>query len=407
MPSFDLVFSGGGTRGVAFSGAMQVLQNRRPLPVIRRVVGTSAGAISATLIATGYLTQEFEKLVPTKPGEGFPLGSFFAPPKAAVVREAVREKDSETRKLLRGAIDSGTDNLVKQLGERRPVLANMLANVVNAGKQGMYDAWFQGFLDNLAAHDTDPNNTHFFRAAFFSLLEFGGLFDPELFRNWIAERIKLKWSKFTTATTLKEFHAMTWIYGRELSVIAADTTDARPLVLNQRSAPDCPVVDAARMSMSLPLVWPEVVWDRAWGRYLDRDISGHTISDGGLLANLGIKYVTDWDDPDVRKIMGDPEKPPHIVIGFLLDGSIPVAGEAAPTEAKPPKVVGQIARLFDTMGAWQGDTYKGKEDLICHIPVKGFPGLELHPTPDAVNRLQTLINSGRCAMTEHLKKRNL
>jgi NTE family protein len=407
MPSFDLVFSGGGTRGVAFSGAMQVLQNRRPFPVIRRVVGTSAGAISATLIATGYLTQDFEKLVPTKPGEGFPLGSFFAPPKADVVREAVRAKDSETRKLLRGAIDSGTDKLVQQLGERRPVLANLLTGAFNTGKQGFYDAAFQGFLNNLAAADNDPNNPHFFRAAFFSLLEFGGLFDPELFRNWLAERIKLKWSKFTTATTLKEFHAMTWLYGRELSVVAADTTDAKPLVLNQRSAPHCPVVDAVRMSMSLPLVWPEVVWDRTWGHYLDRDISGHTISDGGILANLGIKYVTDWDDPEVLKIMGEPEKPPHIVIAFLLDGSLPVAGEAAPTVAKPPKVVGQIARLFDTMGAWQNDAYKGKEELICRVPVKGFPALELQPSADAVNRLQTLINSGRCAMTDYLKKRNI
>src|SRR5262249_53538959 len=157
-------------------------------------------------------------------------------------------------------IDSASDKLVQQLGERRPVLANLLAGAFNNGKQGGYDAAFQGFLDNLAAADNDPNNPHFFRAAFFSLLEFGGLFDPELFRNFIAERIKVKWSKFTLATTLKQFHSMTWLYGRELSLIAADTTDAKPLVLNQRSAPDCPVVDAVRASMSLPLVWPEVVW---------------------------------------------------------------------------------------------------------------------------------------------------
>ncbi|HEV3145028.1 MAG TPA: patatin-like phospholipase family protein [Gemmataceae bacterium] len=409
MPFLDLVFSGGGTRGVALAGAMEVVQNHRPLPAIRRLVGTSAGAVSATLITTGFLTEDFKKMLPAKAGEAFELGSFFAPPKAAIVRDAVRQKDSETRKLLRGMIDNASDKLVQQLGERRPVLANMLANAVGGGKQGFYDAAFQGFLDHLEAADNDPNNPHFFRAAFFSLLEFGGLFDPELFRVWLAERIRAKWSKFTPATTFKEFHAMTWIYGnRELSVVVADTTDAKPLVLNQRTAPDCPLVDAVRASMSLPLVWPEVIWDRKWGPYLGRDISGHTLSDGSILANLGIKYVTDWDDPDVRQIMGEPDKPPHTVIALLLDASLPVAGEAAPAEGKPPpKVVSQIIRLFDTMGAWQHDTYKGKEELICRIPVKGFPALELQRTQDTVNRLQTLINSGRCAMTEYLKKRNI
>ncbi|HLW68584.1 MAG TPA: hypothetical protein VKS79_24910, partial [Gemmataceae bacterium] len=221
-------------------------------------------------------------------------------------------------------------------------------------------------------------------------------------------RIRVKWSKFTPTTTLKQFHAMTWVFGRELSVIAVDSTDAKPVVLNHRSAPDCPVVDAVRASISIPLVWPEVVWERNWGTYLGRDVSGHTLTDGGIMVNLGIKYVTDWDDPEVRKIMGERDEQPHIVIALLLDASLPVAGEAAPVEGKPPpKVVGEIIRLFNAMGAWQGEAYKGKEELICHIPVKGFPGLELQPTPDAVNRLQTLINSGRCAMTEYLKKRNI
>ena len=59
-------------------------------------------------------------------------------------------------------------------------------------------------------------------------------------------------------------------------------------MLNQRTAPDCPVVEAALMSMSVPLIWPEVEWAKEWGAYLGRDITGHLLVDGALLANFPI-----------------------------------------------------------------------------------------------------------------------
>jgi len=408
MPAFDLVLSGGGTRGVALAGALEVLQDRRPLPFIRRMVGTSAGAISSALGTAGFMPSDFMKMVPAKAGDAWQFSSFFQPPKAAVVRDAVRKKDSETRKLLRGAVDGAGDKLVQQLGERRPVLANLLQAALNMGKNGFYDAAFENFLDRLAAGDNDPNNPHFFRAAIFSLLEFGGMFDPQLFRVWLAERIRTKWLKFSTETTLKQFNDMTWLFSRELSVVVSDTTDAKALVLNHRSAPDCPVVDAVRASMSVPLVWPEVVWDKNWGTYLGRDMEGHTLVDGGILANLALKYVTDWDDPEVRKIMGDPDREPHVVIALLLDPSLPVQGDVPPAnEKKPPKIVEEIGRLMNTMMSFQSDVLKSKEELICRIPVKGHPGIEMQATAEAATRLQALVNSGRCAMTDYLKKRKI
>ena len=69
----------------------------------------------------------------------------------------------------------------------------------------------------------------------------------------------------------------------ELSLVASDTTDGSLLVLNHRTAPDCPVVYAVRMSMSIPIVWDEVIWNSHWGQYRGTDISGHAIVDGGVL----------------------------------------------------------------------------------------------------------------------------
>ena len=50
----NLVFEGGGVKGAAYVGAMEVLKQKGILSSLRRVGGTSAGAINATLLALGY-----------------------------------------------------------------------------------------------------------------------------------------------------------------------------------------------------------------------------------------------------------------------------------------------------------------------------------------------------------------
>jgi len=54
----NLAFEGGGVRGIAYVGAMQVLSQRDILKVVIRVGGTSAGAINALIFALGYDIQE-------------------------------------------------------------------------------------------------------------------------------------------------------------------------------------------------------------------------------------------------------------------------------------------------------------------------------------------------------------
>lgn len=49
----NLVFQGGGVKGSAYAGAVEVLDERGLLGSVRRVAGTSAGAITATLLAVG------------------------------------------------------------------------------------------------------------------------------------------------------------------------------------------------------------------------------------------------------------------------------------------------------------------------------------------------------------------
>ena len=104
--------------------------------------------------------------------------------------------------------------------------------------------------------------------------------------------------------TLYQFYETT---GSELSVVTSDTVGQRMLVLNNRTAPDLPVVWAVRMSMSIPMIWPDVAWRPEWGPYYlggkARDITGHTMVDGGLLSNFPIELLLS-DAPHVTAVMG-------------------------------------------------------------------------------------------------------
>jgi NTE family protein len=53
-PFRNLVFEGGGVKGLAYVGALQVFQKKEILPGIIRVGGTSAGAICALLVGLNY-----------------------------------------------------------------------------------------------------------------------------------------------------------------------------------------------------------------------------------------------------------------------------------------------------------------------------------------------------------------
>lgn len=59
----NLVFEGGGVKGIAYGGALKVLEQKELLGSIERVAGTSAGAINATLLSLGYSIAEVSDII--------------------------------------------------------------------------------------------------------------------------------------------------------------------------------------------------------------------------------------------------------------------------------------------------------------------------------------------------------
>lgn len=60
----NLIFQGGSVKGVAYAGSLEMLQESGfDMRQIKRVAGTSAGAITALLLAVGLRVDEVKNLI--------------------------------------------------------------------------------------------------------------------------------------------------------------------------------------------------------------------------------------------------------------------------------------------------------------------------------------------------------
>ncbi|MDP2388195.1 MAG: patatin-like phospholipase family protein [Bacteroidota bacterium] len=59
----NLVFKGGGVLGIAYAGAIEVLEQKNILTGVQRVAGTSAGAITAALVSLRYTSAQITNIV--------------------------------------------------------------------------------------------------------------------------------------------------------------------------------------------------------------------------------------------------------------------------------------------------------------------------------------------------------
>jgi NTE family protein len=76
-PYKNLVFEGAGIRGLAYGGAIEELEKQGILSGIEKVGGTSAGAITALLLALDYTSNEITELVYQTDYNRFNSGRFF------------------------------------------------------------------------------------------------------------------------------------------------------------------------------------------------------------------------------------------------------------------------------------------------------------------------------------------
>lgn len=385
MATYDIALSSGGTKGLAFTGALEALD--RAGHSVGRTIGSSAGAIPAVLLAAGLSGRELAQIASERGTAPFRV--FMSLPSAKEARAALAKPDSETRRVLKASMERAVDHVLRRLGQKYTRIEFFLRAALATEKDRLSEAALEGLIGD-GPDDGDPV------IALVSFLEFGGLFSSDAFVTWLSEQISTKVEGFRPDWSFRRFHEQT---GGEPTVVVSDTTARQALFLNRHTAPDCPVTEAARMSMSIPMVWREIAWQAGWGKYLGTPRTGHWMVDGAATRNMPVQLFVDANQPEVQRLIGPPSG--NEPLGLLLDDTLPPAGHLQPLE-RESKLVTRVGRLIDTVTQWEEETYAGYEKHICRIPTLGFGTLEFD-APD--ERIEILINSGRCAMGEFLKRK--
>jgi len=387
--TFDVVFRGGAIKGVAFIGALKKLAATGHRT--RRLIGTSTGAIFAACQAAGY-----------SPGE--------------------------------------MEDEIKKTRDDRPIFASFLAT---AKKQEVrvfgYDVWgrtvtaLDTVIRSITGSPAEVTNGAGGKAL--GLLVAGAACDDGPFRAWLGERLAAKFPGTVTPAklTFRLFHKLinqAPDRPQQLSLIATDITSKEALILNERTAPDLPIIDAVRMSMGIPFIWAPVIWptgvtytrrpgDPA-APAIPRD--GHLIVDGGVLSNFPIRYLLDPRHTEPGGCLG-PNPGGHApanAIGLFLDAQKDVPNLMGLRERRGitdlVPAVGYGSLLLDTLtDSWDVDALRElirppllEARVICKIGTTGFSWLKFDYPYEADNgpQLKYLVQSGECAMTEFLAGRS-
>jgi len=362
---YDLVFEGGGAKGMAFVGACEEFVERGH--TYGRLLGTSAGAITAALVAAGYTPAEMLASLDEREQGKSVFAGFMGPPRPFTQAEI---RASAIRTLLRNI----NLTLVPDFIEDRldDTIAQLLAQ------------------DHVGGH-------------LFAFVEHGGWYAADRFIDWLETKLDSgPWrggQRSFSRMTVSQFFDATQV---ELSVVASDTSDGRLLVLNHRTVPDCPLVWAVRMSMSIPFVWDEVIWQANWGAYLGRTMTGHAIVDGGLLSNFPLELFISVE-PQVTQLMGPKQDFP--VLGLLIDESMPVPplaiarGPLVDISVRPAELltVQRLQRLVDTATtAHDKMVIDAFSHLVVRLPAKGYGTTEFDMSDE---RRAALVAAGRGAMS--------
>ncbi len=374
MSVIDMVFEGGGAKGMVFVGALEELL-RDSSHSTGRLLGTSAGAITAVLLAAGYTIAEMQDALAEKDANGRSVFENFMGVPAPFTSEQVR--DSAVRRFL----DEMNLPFVPDFVESR--MDDWIATQMAAG------GW--------------PRNL-------FSFVERGGWYSADAFTLWMERKLNEgsvdgKARDFGSLT-LAQLHERT---GKELTLVAADTTAMRILFLNRTTAPQCPVVWAARMSMSIPLLWQEVVWQKEWGPYKGEQIAGTVVVDGGMLSNFPIALFLSTR-PEVGDIVGPPKS--KNVLGFLIDDLLEVPNLPSPPEMiSLPKNMGELrtvrrlTSLVSTMmSAHDNMAVTVFAKHVVRLPSRGIGTTQFDMSD---GQREALVDGGRKAMRDFLAQQEV
>jgi len=255
-PITHLVLSGGGAKGVAFSGCVQALEDARKLEGIRVISGSSAGAISAALIASGMGPVAFDGLSDTI---NLPSLLNSKDPVTAGLQEASSTLGKHVGRLpgLVGNISQLLMTLLPRLKTAAAPLEDMIR-----------DESRKALLGHIADTPRETRSAEVMRIA--DKLSAGG------------------------APTFADLEVLSRTIPavKQLNITGTGMFGGRPqlVVFNSSLTPDMDIARAARISGSLPVLFKSPVEQ---GHGFQMASESTAFEDGGLLLNTPAPGVVD------------------------------------------------------------------------------------------------------------------
>ncbi|MGE3557260.1 MAG: patatin-like phospholipase family protein [Candidatus Obscuribacterales bacterium] len=289
----NLVFEGGGIKGLAYLGAYEAAIDRLFIPdQIKRYGGASAGSLTALLLFLGYDAVVLRELI-----ENLNFEEWFD------------HKDSQARELA-----------LKILAGYRE------GSLVQDSLLGIFNPWEGVYNFNNANLLWKGLSTH------------KGIFEGNRLLEWLRERVTKGPSNKSRDmhATFRDFREK---FGcpRELYVITVDVNTGATRTLSYETTPDMPIADAIRMSVAIPLIF------RPHGEYRMVDKGGgvvkrelvensHYYTDGGWQENYPI-HLFDQDRYLHRSIRTGYSRPVFNgqTLGFRIMSTDPNRSNVAPT----------------------------------------------------------------------------
>lgn len=365
-PVTSLVLSGGGAKGIAFSGVVQALEDAQKLQGIQSVSGSSAGAISAALIASGMGAEAFDKL-----SDGIDLPSLLNSKDA--VTAWMQDASTTLGKLvgrLPGAVGN-TSQLLMTLLPRLQTEAFPLEELIRNESR-------QSILGHIAQTPRETRSGEVMRIA--DRLSAGG------------------------APTFGDLEVLSRHIPaiKQLNITGAGMFSGRPqlVVFNASLTPQMDIARAAHISGSLPLVFKSPVEQ---GHGFQASAETTAFKDGGLLLNTPAPGVVDRAFPESPLAKSE-----SLIVKFESDASDVRARSGSFFSHLADRITGVA---HSAAGAFQDKKLEAFAEQIVTLPLKTEKGDFRGLLTGTVNftmqdeQKQHLQARARQAVEAHLERR--
>jgi NTE family protein len=323
-PIKNLVFEGGGIRGIAYCGALEHFEKSGQFEQVERVAGTSAGAITAAFLAVGYSPEEISDIIYYTDFGDFNDGKY--------------------------SVAGGAVRMVEGYGWY------------------MGDA-FVGWLESHISKKTRDKD-----------ITFGELHDGKADKGY--------YDLYTTGT---------------------DLTLQKPEVFSFENYPNMRIVDAVRISMSVPFWYMAIGIDEEGSivEHDDWETSTRIFVDGGLVMNYPITIFDEYryySGASVAAFQDDFKNPQ--TLGFRLDSQEQITHDQDQTGLAPQAIEGIDDFTVALYVMVIENLNRQKLDNADWARTVSINTVEIGPRVKKLSDTQKneLISSGRAASSFYLEK---